>query len=339
MSKKVRYAQPLDYDAIKSRLIDDDEFDFDTALSTPEKEAEWIKLAEMNLIPQGLDIGSHKFDEHFRWKEETINGFFGIDNIGKTTAYIFLNSCMAKRHGKKSLLILKENKARIFRYKIMEMYAGNPLYRCSERLKKEAKEFAYDHFDIFDDIPASRLRTENFIDRVDKLLDRENYFRMFIDPYNGIQHVQLPESNYAFLDSLREMAKTYRLGIDISMHISTDKARNHVHKKGDTTHLLFEHSDIAPMPLENQLKIPRRNFVEGGQPIANKLDDIIVFHRYTKHRELRNYTFINVGKIKEEETGGKPTFEYPLWFRKEPGSMYFVDSDGINPLLKQKSEL
>ena len=81
------------------------------------------------------------------------------------------------------------------------------------------------------------------------------------------------------------------------------------------------------------MKIPRKNFVEGGQPIANKLDDIIIVHRIPKLPEIRSYILISIDKVKEEKTGGMVSFEEPILFLKRGKHNTFVDKYLINPLL------
>jgi hypothetical protein len=47
--------------------------------------------------------------------------------------------------------------------------------------------------------------------------------------------------------------------------------------------------------------------VEGGGKFVNRADDFWVVHRYIQHPSDWMYTDIHVRKVKEVETGGKPT--------------------------------
>jgi len=80
------------------------------------------------------------------------------------------------------------------------------------------------------------------------------------------------------------------------------------------------------------MKIPRKNFVEGGQPIANKLDDIIMVHRLPKIAQLRNYALISIDKVKEDKTGGMQSFEEPIMFLKTYPNDTYTDAQGKNPI-------
>jgi hypothetical protein len=47
--------------------------------------------------------------------------------------------------------------------------------------------------------------------------------------------------------------------------------------------------------------------VEGGGKFVNRADDFIVVHRLTLHPQLYTTTMLHIRKIKEIETGGRPT--------------------------------
>jgi hypothetical protein len=52
---------------------------------------------------------------------------------------------------------------------------------------------------------------------------------------------------------------------------------------------------------------PMASDVEGGGKFVNRADDFIVIHRLTLHPQLYTTTMIHVRKVKEIETGGRPT--------------------------------
>lgn len=298
----------------------------DSVLSQSKNESEWLKLVYSGNIPQGLPIGSDRFDTHFRLKKKTMVGIFGIDNVGKTTFWTFLMVAYAKMHGVKWLIFAKENNESAVRQKIIEISAGMPLKEIRDRHTHE--QFAYDHFSIVrNDVDIDKDNLTSVIDNVRK---DEEY--IFIDPYNAFQYDSNPKSNYAFLDELRKYQNKNGVSFFISMHISTEKARNWVYGKNDFI-TDFQGMDVG---VEGQMKIPRKNFVEGGQPIANKLDDILIIHRLPKNETLRSYTLVSVDKVKEEQTGGMVSFESPILFKKMGKFDTFVDEKGLNPVTQKK---
>ena len=46
---------------------------------------------------------------------------------------------------------------------------------------------------------------------------------------------------------------------------------------------------------------------EGGGKFLNKSDNFLILHRYTNHPEFWTNTFIAIIKIKEIDSGGRPT--------------------------------
>ena len=47
--------------------------------------------------------------------------------------------------------------------------------------------------------------------------------------------------------------------------------------------------------------------VEGGGKFVNRADEFMVVHRYTQHETDWIFTDIHIRKVKELETGGRPT--------------------------------
>lgn len=313
---------------VKKEVIVKDNF-----ISTKDKESDWLLMARENRIPQGLEIGSEHFDNHYRLKKKTMVGIFGIDNVGKTTFHHFLAVCYSKKHKVNWLFICKENAGHTVRQKLIELCVGKSLHLCSEIEYKEAKEFCYKYFDLIDD--NYTLNIDNFFPVVKEAYSKKHYFAVFIDPYNSIQHEQTPNKNYAFLDALRVFQKEYDMSFHISMHISTEKARNFIYNEKDSIGT-FEGVEFS---VKGEMKIPRKNFVEGGQPIANKLDDIIMVHRLPKIMELRSYTLVSIDKVKEDKTGGMQSFEDPIMFKKSYPFDSFTDKNGVNPISNEKQQI
>ena len=64
--------------------------------------------------------------------------------------------------------------------------------------------------------------------------------------------------------------------------------------------------------------------VEGGGKWGNRADDVVSIHRYTQHPERWMYSDIHVVKVKETETGGRPTpLDSPISMRMMPANCQF----------------
>ena len=85
-------------------------------------------------------------------------------------------------------------------------------------------------------------------------------------------------------------------------------------------------------------KPPSMADVEGGGKWGNRADDVIAIHRYTQHPTRWMVSDIHVKKVKETETGGRPTsMDSPISLRMMPSNVTFTIAgrDIIIPSLKQ----
>ena len=65
--------------------------------------------------------------------------------------------------------------------------------------------------------------------------------------------------------------------------------------------------------------------VEGGGKWGNRADDVISIHRYTQHPTRWMVSDIHVVKVKETETGGRPTgMDTPISLRMQAGNVAFT---------------
>ena len=70
---------------------------------------------------------------------------------------------------------------------------------------------------------------------------------------------------------------------------------------------------------------PMASDVEGGGKFVNRSDEFFVIHRYTQHPQHWIYTDIHVRKIKELESGGRPTpLEDPVRLESTKGNCGFA---------------
>ena len=71
---------------------------------------------------------------------------------------------------------------------------------------------------------------------------------------------------------------------------------------------------------------PNKADTEGGQKVANKSDDFITIHRITQHPTDWMITEVHVRKIKDTETGGRPTsLDMPVKFEMYRGGCAFLE--------------
>jgi hypothetical protein len=80
--------------------------------------------------------------------------------------------------------------------------------------------------------------------------------------------------------------------------------------------------------------------IEGGKAFCNRVDDMIVVHRLTKHETMRFYTLVSVEKVKDVETGGRNTLmDEPILFDYNRGLGFINEhTDTLKAYRKLKNQ-
>jgi len=108
------------------------------------------------------------------------------------------------------------------------------------------------------------------------------------------KHSQFVNKHFKFIDCV----KKYNVGMWLIMHSVTEAFR----KRYGANHEYAGH----PLPLA-------MSDVEGGNVYGNRTDDFYTIHRLTQHESRWIYTELHCKKIKDHDTGTKPTgFDSPL---------------------------
>jgi hypothetical protein len=275
---------------------------------------EFLELLRTNQVPIGKGLGI-ALDENLRFKESSFNIILGHANVGKTYWVLWYFLCLSVKHNLKHLIYSSENTVVGIKRNLFELYIGKKIVEFTPSELQDAKDFIESHFDFLDTTKAVTI--EEFMKVVQKL---ERYDTLMIDPHNGFlkpKGVNGHEYDYEVATKLRLFAKQTRTSIYLCIHAATDALRK-THKDGQ-----FEGQ---PMP-------PSMADAEGGGKWGNRADDFLVIHRYTSDPHDWMYTHVHIKKVKETETGGKPTpINQGIQFRYEYGIGFTCG--GENPLRK-----
>lgn len=77
--------------------------------------------------------------------------------------------------------------------------------------------------------------------------------------------------------------------------------------------------------------------VEGGSKFVARADEFVVIHRYTQHEMDWIFTDIHIRKVKELESGGRPTpLEQPIRLESMKFNVGYVI--GFKSLISHKQE-
>ena len=240
--------------------------------------------------------GFTELDKHWLWKRPNLIIHSGADNIGKsyTAAYFAIQA--AVMHGWQSIFFAIEDPVKWMLRDMMGFAAGKRVKGGGEIMTEREfafyKEFVMSHITF---IEPSGQNVPQLLEECERIMARKSINNIFIDPWNSM--VQQGDGNVYAHDRkwgphILNFSHKRNVNIWINMH-TISSARRTVHDSGE----------FAGLP-----KFPSRYDVELGGFWNNKADAFIVGHRYTSHPVVseRFKTYLQVGKIKDSETGGAP---------------------------------
>jgi len=278
----------------------------------------YLEDLRMDRIPQGMGIGV-QLDVNLRFKAGTFNIILGHANVGKTYWILWYLLSHSHKNNLKHLIYSSENTVNGLKRNLIELHAGRKVVGMDTEELKGHKDFIEAHFDFID--TSKRLfEIAEFMKMVQQM---GSYDSLVIDPHNSFltpRGVNSHTYDYEVASKLRLFAKTTRTTIYMCTHASTDALRKVHRGKGKDDH------EYEGMPIP-----PNMADAEGGGKWGNRADDFIVIHRYTQSATDWMVTEVHIKKVKETETGGKPTFlSHPVKFNLFAGTQFLCG--GVNAL-------
>jgi len=280
-------------------FLDVDESDFDLSgedlpfLSKEGDEDEYFDMIENNGLEMGLTTGIPKLDKYFRHKQGNFVIINGLDNVGKTFSINYLMALCSLINKWKFLAFCAENKEGQIRRNFIQFASGKHYNELTSEGKKKWRKWSYDHLYLIKVDGIYNYR--NLLVMAKEVCDRKPVNAIFIDPYNSLdidlskEDSRMTEHNYHYkaYTYFRQFCRQFNVSIYLSMHPYTGASRN--------------------TDKEGFVKPPTKADTEGGQKAANRADDFVTMHRYVDDSARRKVSQWIVRKIKDTETGGRPT--------------------------------
>lgn len=288
------------------------------------KELEKLNLVRTGKIKEGLKLGLPILDEHLRFKYGNFNVVLGHANVGKTTTILYLQLLFTLKHKIKWLVYSSENEAYTLIRKLVEFMTGLPINKIDEDIMQEKAIFINEHFKFID--ASTPYTYKELLTLAGHIKDAWSYDGFMIDPYNSLNLDRnvlkgISEHNYHYevTSEFRIFCKTRNVSIWLNVHAVTEALR----KKHSASHFYAEH----PIP-------PMASDAEGGGKFVNRADDFFVIHRYTQHPSDWMYSMIHTRKIKDTDTGSRPTpMDEPIKLKSILNNVGF-EINGINLINK-----
>tara|TARA_E500000318_G_scaffold105680_1_gene112852 strand:+ start:1318 stop:2226 length:909 start_codon:yes stop_codon:yes gene_type:complete len=246
-------------------------------------------------IVEGIKLGVPEIDEYIRLKKGNFNVILGHANVGKTTIVLYLMLLYSIKHNCRWLIFSSENDPYTLIKKIIEFLEHKPINKIENTAFESRLNWINDHFkfvsndEIYD--------WESLRDLAQAVKDVWSYDGFMIDPYNSLtkkltKGLNSHEYDYNVTTEMRMFCKKNRITLWLCAHAATEALR----KKHSTAH---EYYDL-PIP-------PMASDIEGGGKFVNRADDFLVIHRYVQHPTDWMYTHLHIRKVKDIDTGGRPT--------------------------------
>lgn len=272
-------------------------------------------------------IGVDEIDKYLRFKDGEFIVVTGHANVGKTHTLMYLMLLQSYYQQKRWLVYSSENEAHSLKRKLLEFLISKPIQAMNEEIMYRKLDWINHHFQFID---GNKLfNAFDLLETMEGVRDAFEYTGALIDPYNSLTTDQkklgktgMHEYHYEVASAIRVFAHKNNVTTIVNTHPVTEAMRK----------LHFGSHQYAGLPMP-----PNTSDIEGGGKWGNRADAVVVIHRYAQHETDWIYTHIHVRKVKEMETGGRPTpINDPICLRSMTGNVGF-SIDGRN-LLPNKPE-
>jgi len=248
-------------------------------------------------IKEGYRLDIPQIDQHFRLKKGNFNVILGHANVGKTTVILYLMLLYSRKHSIRWLVFSSENEPYSLIRKLVEFIEAKPINKIEDDIFDKRVSWINDHFKFIE--PNDLYTYKQVLELAQHVKNAWHYDGLLIDPYNSLikdrnvlKGLSGHEYDYQATSEMRIFCKTNNITIWLNTHAATEALR----KKHGANHEYAEH----PIP-------PMASDVEGGGKFVNRADDFLVIHRYIQHPRDWMYSLIHVRKVKDIDTGGRPT--------------------------------
>lgn len=241
---------------------------------------------------QGATMGDttrfEELDKKFRWKKGELNLCTGYGNAGKT--YWFLQLMLTKSiyDGWKWGVFSPENyPANDFYEDLIEMYAGKWVAKMTEQEYRDAAEFVGKH--IFYVYPDHDHDLTTIHEKFRYLILKKGIDGVLIDPWNQLDHnLNRYQREDQYLSECFKDIKRFAL-------------MNHI------CYSIIAHPKNPTYNQDRSLPIADMYDLSGGSMWANKMDNIMSYHRPRYHEDKNSpEAQVWTQKIKRKRTGGEP---------------------------------
>ena len=257
----------------------------------------YLQKVRAGKIPEASKFGHNEIDDYLRFKRGNFIVVTGHANVGKTHTMLYLMLLHTLNNGTRWLVYSSENDVRSIQRKLIEFLCGKQIQFIDDATFARKYDFIQAHFVFID--PENLFDVFGLLTTMEEIYDEFQFDGVLIDPYNSLTvnqkkmgKVSTHEYHYEATSHMRVFCKKFDCTLILNTHPATEALRK-IHFKNHP----YEGHPIPPMASD----------IEGGGKFVNRADELLVIHRYTQHETDWIFTDIHIRKVKELETGGRPT--------------------------------
>lgn len=297
------------------------------ALHKIEDSLSYLERARSGQIKEASKFGHPALDDYIRFKQGNFIVVTGHANVGKTHMILYLMLLHTLKNGTQWLVFSSENEVGSLTRKLLEFKTNMPIKHIETAKFYNELAWVQGHFKF---INSDKLYDIfELIDTATEIHKEFPFHGFLIDPYNSLTinqrrlgKISTHEYHYEATSRIRMLCKSINVMVIVNTHPATEALRR-THAKGHAY-------EMHPMP-------PMASDVEGGGKFVNRADEFFVVHRYTQHETDWIYTDIHCRKIKDIETGGRPTpLDAPIRLESMRNNVGFII--GLHNLNDLKTE-
>lgn len=283
-------------------------------LTDNKKDEEYIEKFRLGLIPQGLEFGHEYLDKHLRLKEGEFYAVLGHSHIGKSTLTLWFLFLSALHYDWNWMVYCGENSSASVKIKLMQFLIGKRIHNMTETEQRISLKFVEEHFFL---LSSNELYSyKDILNHAVKLMEYKSLKGVFIDPYNSLKMELVGNASkftydYEAYSAMLTFTKKYNTTLFLSCHTTTGAQRER-DKDG------------------NQI-MPHATDAEGGSALYNRCDNFITIHRKIKDDNEFMFTQVSIDKVRNDDTGGRPTSRTEPVVLRMVDKVEFVDESGLSP--------
>jgi len=281
-------------------------------LADPDDVSKYLRSVMDGTFKMGLSTGFDHLDQHFLFKQGNFVIANGHANVGKTVVLWYLAMLSSIKHGWKWGMMCSENSAGGLFRKMCEFYWRKPLKSMTEKEFAHAYDFCKEHFFVVKNDESYNY--EQLLEMFTALNAKKGVQSVLVDTYNSLDvpGKDAYQHHYSTLNAFRYWSKSQNCCVYVNAHPGTQAMRT----RDENGHV----------------KAPMMADTEQGTMFAAKADDFLTIHRRVNDELEWRKTEIHVRKIKEVETGGRPTPLTEPFYMEMNDFCRFQDMNGRDPI-------